>query len=63
MNYQRQIEALKRRIERNRNELGHIFTYQAFDLAKLIVNPIVEMDGEYSQIRSLLAPEFQFQEL
>lgn len=61
--YQRQIECLIRRIEKNKNELGHIYTYPVFDPVKLVVNPIVEMEGESSQVKSIITPDLQFQEL
>ena len=35
-------------------EIGHLFSYKNFDSAKLMIKPIVEVEGESSQIRSFL---------
>jgi hypothetical protein len=42
--YERQIVMLRSRVDRNKIDIGHIFSYESFDPVKLVVKPIIEVE-------------------
>ena len=38
------METLRGKIDRNKVDIGHLFSYQSFDPVKLVVKPIIEVE-------------------